>query len=112
MATDVSNFSHNLSSTDTTVQQRRWNTLDDSTPFRGDWAAGTYPAGDIVLREGIDYISLVNNNQEVPRPGAVNWSGLAAGYTYRGTAPTVSSNYNFGHLGVRSRYGQLLGFHV
>ena len=97
VATDVSSFGHNLSSTDTTVQQAL-DTLDESTPFRGDWAAGTYPAGDIVLREGIDYISLVNNNQEVPRPGAVNWSGLAAGYSYRGTAPTVSSNYNFGHL--------------
>ena len=94
----TTNFGHNLSSTDTTVQAGAGHPRRYATPFRGEWVTGTYPAGDIVSRSGIDYISLVNDNTEVPRPSAENWSGLPEGFAYRGSAPTVSSNYNYGHL--------------
>ena len=52
----------------------------------------------IVTRSGIAYLSLVNNNTEIPTPAAEGWSGLPEGYIYRGEAPVAATVYNYGHI--------------
>ena len=98
---DATNFSDNLSGTDTDVQTAL-ETLDALTvsgvPFQGTWQAGTYSAGQIVVRSGIDYLSLVNNNTETPSPAAQNWTGFLQGFQYRGDAPVTATNYNYGQV--------------
>ena len=97
VAVDTTAFSRNLTSSDDTVQAAL-ETIDGFTQYQGTWQQASWPAGVIVRRSGIAYISLVNNNTEIPTPSATQWSGLTEGFTYRGEAPIVATNYNYGHV--------------
>ena len=52
----------------------------------------------IVRRSGIPYLSLVNNNTEIPTPASTQWTGLSEGFIYRGAAPVAATNYNYGQV--------------
>ena len=73
-------------------------TIDGFTQYQGAWQQASWPAGVIVTRSGIAYISLVNSNTEIPTPASTQWSGLPEGFTYRGEAPVAATNYNYGHV--------------
>ena len=94
---DTANFSQNLTSSDDTVQAAL-ETIDSFSQYQGTWQQASWPAGVIVARSGIAYISLVNNNTEIPTPASTQWAGLTEGFTYRGEAPVVATNYNYGHV--------------
>ena len=94
---DTANFSQNLTSADATVQAAL-ETIDSFSQYQGTWQQASWPAGVIVTRSGIAYISLVNNNTEIPTPASTQWAGLTEGFTYRGEAPVVATNYNYGHV--------------
>ena len=94
---DTTNFTRNLTSADDSVQEAL-ETIDGFTQYQGAWQQASWPAGVIVTRSGIAYISLVNNNTEIPTPAAEGWSGLPEGYLYRGEAPVVATVYNYGHI--------------
>ena len=94
---DTANFSQNLTSSDDTVQAAL-ETIDSFSQYQGTWQQASWPAGVIVTRSGIAYISLVNNNTEIPTPASTQWAGLTEGFTYRGEAPVVATNYNYGHV--------------
>ena len=97
VSVDTTNFSQNLTATDDTVQAAL-ETIDGFTPYQGAWQQAAWPAGVIVTRSGIAYISLVNNNTEIPTPASTQWAGLTEGFTYRGDAPVLATNYNYGHV--------------
>ena len=97
VSVDVSGFNHTLDSSDNTVQAAL-NTLDNVNSFQGNWQPGSYRGGDIVVRSGIDYISLGNNNTETPSPFAEDWSGLGEGFVYRGVAPIAATSYSYGQI--------------
>ena len=97
VSVDTTNFSRNLTSSDDTVQDAL-ETIDGFTQYQGAWQQASWPAGVIVTRSGIAYISLVNNNTEIPTPASTQWSGLPEGFTYRGEAPVAATNYNYGHF--------------
>ena len=94
---DTTNFSQNLSSTDDSVQEAL-ETIDSFSQYQGAWQQASWPAGVIVTRSGIAYISLVNSNTQIPTPSSTQWSGLPEGYTYRGDATVAAVNYNYGHI--------------
>ena len=94
---DTTNFSQNLTSTDDSVQDAL-ETIDQFSQYQGTWQQASWPAGVIVTRSGIAYISLVNNNTQIPTPSSTQWSGLPEGYTYRGEAPVAATNYNYGQV--------------
>ena len=94
---DTTDFSQNLTSADSTVQAAL-ETIDSFSQYQGAWQQASWPAGVIVTRSGIAYISLVNNNTQIPTSASTQWSGLPEGFTYRGDAPTAATNYNYGHL--------------
>ena len=94
---DTTNFSRNLTSTDDNVQDAL-ETIDGFTQYQGAWQQASWPAGVIVTRSGIAYISLVNANTEIPTPSSTQWSGLPEGFTYRGEAPILATNYNYGQI--------------
>ena len=94
---DTANFSSNLTAADDTVQAAL-ETIDGFTQYQGNWQQAAWPAGVIVRRSGIPYLSLVNNNTEIPTPGATQWTGLAEGFIYRGEAPVAATNYNYGQV--------------
>ena len=94
---DTANFSQNLTSADDTVQAAL-ETIDSFSQYQGTWQQASWPAGVIVTRSGIAYISLVNSNTEIPTPASTQWAGLTEGFTYRGEAPVVATNYNYGHV--------------
>ena len=73
-------------------------TIDGFSQYQGAWQQTAWPAGVIVTRSGVAYISLVNNNTEIPTPASTQWSGLPEGYIYRGHAPVAATNYNYGHV--------------
>ena len=94
---DTANFSQNLTSADATVQDAL-ETIDGFSQYQGAWQQASWPAGVIVTRSGIAYISLVNSNTQMPTPASTQWSGLPEGFTYRGEAPVAATNYNYGHF--------------
>ena len=94
---DTTNFNRNLTAADDTVQGAL-ETIDGFTQYQGAWQQAAWPAGVIVTRSGIAYISLVNNNTEIPTPASTQWSGLPEGFTYRGEAPVLATNYNYGQV--------------
>ena len=94
---DTTNFSRNLTAADATVQDAL-ETIDGFTQYQGAWQQASWPAGVIVTRSGIAYISLVNNNTQIPTPASTQWAGLTEGFTYRGEAPVLATNYNYGHV--------------
>ena len=94
---DTTNFSRNLTAADDSVQDAL-ETIDGFTQYQGAWQQASWPAGVIVTRSGIAYLSLVNNNTEIPTPAAEGWSGLPEGYIYRGEAPVAATVYNYGHI--------------
>ena len=51
----------------------------------GTWQQAAWPAGVIVRRSGIPYLSLVNNRYaEIPTPStSTQWTGLSEGFIYR-----------------------------
>ena len=96
VAVDTTNFDQNL---DTCADvQACLETIDGFSQYQGLWQQASWPAGVIVTRSGIAYISLVNNNTQIPTPESTQWSGLPEGFTYRGDAPVAATNYNYGHL--------------
>ena len=97
VSVDTTNFSQNLTSSDDTVQAAL-ETIDGFTQYQGAWQQASWPAGVIVTRSGIAYISLVNSNTEIPTPASTQWSGLPEGFSYRGEAPVAATNYNYGHV--------------
>ena len=92
---DTSTFTRNLTPADNTLQLAM-QTIDGFTQYQGAWQQASWPAGVIVTRSGIAYISLVNNNTEIPTPASTQWSGLPEGFSYRGEAPIAATNYNYG----------------
>ena len=94
---DTTNFSSNLTAADDTVQAAL-ETIDGFTQYQGTWQQAAWPAGVIVRRSGIPYLSLVNNNTEIPTPASTQWTGLSEGFVYRGAAPVVATNYNYGQV--------------
>ena len=97
VSVDTSNFTQNLTTLDATVQDAL-ETIDGFTQYQGAWQQASWPAGVIVTRSGIAYISLVNSNTEIPTPASTQWSGLPEGFSYRGEAPVAATNYNYGHV--------------
>ena len=97
VSVDTTNFSRNLTATDDSVQAAL-ETIDGFTQYQGTWQQASWPAGVIVTRSGIAYISLVNNNTQIPTPASTQWAGLTEGFTYRGEAPVLATNYNYGHV--------------
>ena len=97
VSVDTTNFSQNLTSADATVQDAL-ETIDGFSQYQGAWQQASWPAGVIVTRSGIAYISLVNSNTQMPTPASTQWSGLPEGFTYRGEAPVAATNYNYGHF--------------
>ena len=51
----------------------------------------------IVIHTSITWISLTNNNSEIPNGASLRWAGLPQGYLYRGVAPTSTTKYHYGH---------------
>ena len=94
---DTTNFTRNLTAADDTVQGAL-ETIDGFTQYQGAWQQAAWPAGVIVRRSGIPYLSLVNNNTEIPTPASTQWTGLPEGFTYRGAAPVLATNYNYGQV--------------
>ena len=94
---DTANFSSNLTAADDTVQAAL-ETIDGFTQYQGNWQQAAWPAGVIVRRSGIPYLSLVNNNTQIPTPASTQWTGLSEGFIYRGEAPVVATNYNYGQV--------------
>ena len=94
---DTTNFSRNLTAADDSVQAAL-ETIDGFTQYQGTWQQAAWPAGVIVRRSGIPYLSLVNNNTEIPTPSSTQWTGLSEGFIYRGAAPIVATNYNYGQV--------------
>ena len=84
---------------------------ESTTTYQGPWQTGSYSAGEIVTRSGIAYVSLVNSNTEIPTPASQNWSGLPEGFVYRGEAPVVATNYNYGHIVLNPINGSYYIFH-
>ena len=97
VSVDTTNFSRNLTSSDDSVQAAL-ETIDGFTQYQGAWQQASWPAGVIVTRSGIAYISLVNSNTEIPTPASTQWAGLPEGFSYRGEAPVAATNYNYGHV--------------
>ena len=73
-------------------------TIDGFTQYQGAWQQASWPAGVIVTRSGVVYISLVNGNTEIPTPFAENWSALVEGLAYRGEAPVAATSYSYGQV--------------
>ena len=94
---DTTNFSRNLTAADDSVQAAL-ETIDGFTQYQGTWQQAAWPAGVIVRRSGIPYLSLVNNNTEIPTPSSTQWTGLSEGFIYRGAAPVAATNYNYGQV--------------
>ena len=94
---DTANFGSNLTAADDTVQAAL-ETIDGFTQYQGNWQQAAWPAGVIVRRSGIPYLSLVNNNTEIPTPASTQWTGLSEGFIYRGEAPVAATNYNYGQV--------------
>ena len=97
VSVDTTAFNRNLTSSDDSVQAAL-ETIDGFTQYQGNWQQASWPAGVIVTRSGIAYISLVNNNTQIPTPASTQWAGLTEGFTYRGEAPIAATNYNYGHV--------------
>ena len=97
VSVDTANFGSNLTVADTTVQAAL-ETIDGFTQYQGNWQQAAWPAGVIVRRSGIPYLSLVNNNTEIPTPASTQWTGLSEGFIYRGEAPVAATNYNYGQV--------------
>ena len=97
VSVDVTNFSQNLTAADDTVQAAL-ETIDGFSQYQGTWQQASWPAGVIVRRSGIPYLSLVNNNTEIPTPASTQWTGLSEGFIYRGAAPVAATNYNYGQV--------------
>ena len=94
---DTTNFSRNLTSADDSVQDAL-ETIDGFTQYQGAWQQASWPAGVIVTRSGVAYISLVNSNTEIPTPFSENWSALVEGLAYRGEAPVLATSYSYGQV--------------
>ena len=94
---DTTNFSRNLTSADDSVQDAL-ETIDGFTQYQGAWQQASWPAGVIVTRSGVAYISLVNGNTEIPTPFSENWSALVEGLAYRGEAPVLATSYSYGQV--------------
>ena len=97
VAVDTTNFDGNLTAADDDVQAAL-ETIDSFSQYQGAWQQASWPAGVIVTRSGIAYISLVNSNTQIPTPASTQWAGLTEGFTYRGEAPILATNYNYGHV--------------
>ena len=107
---DTTAFNRNLTSSDDTVQAAL-ETIDGFTQYQGNWQQASWPAGVIVTRSGIAYISLVNNNTQIPTPASTQWAGLTEGFTYRGEAPDCGDELQLRPCGKESRHGFLLLLH-
>ena len=87
----------NLTAADDSVQDAL-ETIDGFTQYQGAWQQASWPAGVIVTRSGVAYISLVNSNTEIPTPFSENWSALVEGLAYRGEAPVLATSYSYGQV--------------
>ena len=94
---DTTNFSRNLTASDDSVQDAL-ETIDGFTQYQGAWQQASWPAGVIVTRSGVAYISLVNSNTEIPTPFSENWSAMVEGLAYRGEAPVLATSYSYGQV--------------
>ena len=94
---DTTNFSQNLTSTDDSVQDAL-ETIDSFSQYQGAWQQASWPAGVIVTRSGVAYLSLVNSNTEIPTPFSENWSAMVEGLAYRGEAPVLATSYSYGQV--------------
>ena len=96
VSVDTTNFSQNLDTCDDV--QECLEDIDEFSQYQGTWQQAPWPAGVIVRRSGIPYLSLVNNNTEIPIPASTQWTGLPEGFIYRGAAPILATNYNYGQV--------------
>ena len=100
VAVTATGFTGNLSSTDDDVQTAL-ETVDEfelENSFRGAWSAGEYDGGQQVIHNGLEYISLIRQNDHEPTRSEEQWSGLVRGYIFRGDAPVASTTYQQGHM--------------
>ena len=67
--------------------------------YRGAWSSADapYKATQVVIHQTITWISLTDNNSEIPNAASLRWAGLPQGYLYRGVAPTSTTKYHYGH---------------
>ena len=83
------------------MSRRALETIDDlelENSFAGAWSAGEYDGGQQVIHNGLEYISLIRQNDHEPTHSEEQWSGLVRGYIFRGDAPVASTTYQQGHI--------------
>ena len=98
---DTTNFDGNLSSSDSSVQAAL-ETIDDfelENTFRGAYNSNrTYDGGEMVIYQGLEYISLIRENDREPTRSEEQWSAQPRGYIYRGDAPVAATTYQESHI--------------
>ena len=94
-------FTGNLSGTDDDVQTAL-DTIDGfelENTFRGAFNSNrTYDGGEMVIHNGLEYISLIRNNTNEPTRSEEQWSAQPRGYIFRGDAPVASTTYQQSHM--------------
>ena len=97
----VTGFTGNLSGTDDDVQTAL-DTIDGfelENTFRGAFNSNrTYDGGEMVIHNGLEYISLIRNNTNEPTRSEEQWSAQPRGYIFRGDAPVASTTYQQSHM--------------
>ena len=58
----------------------------------------TYDGGEMVVHNGLEYISLIRNNTNEPTHSEEQWSAQPRGYIFRGDAPVASTTYQQSHM--------------
>ena len=67
--------------------------------FRGAYDSNrTYDGGEMVIYQGLEYISLIRNNTREPTRSEEQWSAQPRGYIFRGDAPVASTTYQQSHM--------------
>ena len=65
---------------------------------RAHRSACEYDGSQQVIHNGLEYISLIRQNDHEPTHSEEQWSGLVRGYIFRGDAPVASTTYQQGHI--------------
>ena len=108
---DTTNFSSNLTAADDTVQAAL-ETIDGFTQYQGTWQQAAWPAGVIVRRSGIPYLSLVNNNTEIPNPVIDAMDRAVRGLRLPGRGSGRGDKLQLWTSSSRTQHGCLLLLHV
>ena len=94
-------FTGNLGTGDDDVQAAL-DTIDAfelENTFRGAYNSNrTYDGGEMVIYQGLEYISLIRENDREPTRSEEQWSAQPRGYIYRGDAPVAATTYQEAHI--------------